>query len=92
VKALWLLAVLALGGCGTLVDSVDGFGADGGFIAPGADGGGGGLLCVADDQCTCTSCVSTADCASGLGLQCVAARRHGQNCADNRTVCVVPGP
>lgn len=66
------------------VDASSPASADGGTAAPDA---GGGLVCAADDQCTCTPCTSTAQCAAGL--QCVEGKRKGVGCGFD--VCISGG-
>ncbi|MGC4119582.1 MAG: hypothetical protein QM765_34425 [Myxococcales bacterium] len=96
------VAMLALGlaACGdTLVDHVGAAveaadaqtssAADAGGLGPGPDaGGGGGLICAADDPCTCAPCTAGSQCAAGL--QCVEGKRKGQSCGFN--VCLSGGP
>lgn len=66
--------------CGTLVETLE--------EGDGASGQDGGLICAAaDDPCACTPCASSSECAPGLGLNCVPARRHSTNCPDSRFVC-----
>jgi len=101
MRHLLLLAALTLVACGdTLVDraGVPLEGADASAAAADAattpdtgttppDAGAGGLICAADDPCTCAACTSTAQCAAGLS--CVEGKRKGQSCGFN--VCLTGG-
>ncbi len=84
------VVVMLLAGCGgSLVEHWDtSVALDSGDGGSGADAG---LFCAADDPCAdCVPCSNTTDCKSGLGLTCTIAKRHGQECADHRSVCIIP--
>lgn len=76
----WLL-VMWLAGCGSLSETGDVGATDGGTSM--------GLVCAADDPCTCAPCTSTSQCANGLS--CLPGRRKSENCIDGRSVCTT-GP